>query len=286
MIIENRGAGGEGTDTVWWSCLCSDHIKTAHQWSDTTLLSPAGQWQLPCPLRDDGKVSHFLCRAIAPQLLVSAPLPSLSALSLSPFCLKLDAATDWYLSEILFCPLVLLHAAPMMDLRLCLIVSVCNDWIHCFLTHCFLIFMGCFVTGIPIPMEVITIPSCSSQRCWLVMLHSHPTRHLTWEWHMLWGSTQPITTLLPKRTNSTRCLPGTNPQPDGFLLPPEHHFTNILMLMSVIIQDLFSSVTLSLTSHQEHISIWGVLLLPGGSVPSALEEGQREHTPTLRCCTK
>lgn len=33
-----------------------------------------------------GKVSHFLCRAIAPQLLVSPPLPSLFALPLSSFC--------------------------------------------------------------------------------------------------------------------------------------------------------------------------------------------------------
>lgn len=49
-----------------------------------------------------GKVSHFLCRAIAPQLLVSAPLPSLLALSLSfipfpppPSLEKFTAATCW-----------------------------------------------------------------------------------------------------------------------------------------------------------------------------------------------
>ena len=68
-----------------------------------------------------GKVSHFLCRAIAPQLLVSAPLPSLFALSHTcslsssrkvSCCHPLASAGNTYPCSVLFSPTLGLIVLP------------------------------------------------------------------------------------------------------------------------------------------------------------------------------
>lgn len=112
----------------WEKAICRDirrmHVYNVHVWllGPSTLKNTQSRpsvTQTPCllPLLSSsssvvlretiGKVSHFLCRAIAPQLLVSAPLPSLSALSpthdspllSSPLKKKSAAATCWILQE-------------------------------------------------------------------------------------------------------------------------------------------------------------------------------------------
>lgn len=91
------------------------------------------------------------------------------------------------------------------------IIICISIWLPGFLLYYYYnIYCICvYITGIPILMAAIIIPSCSNQPCWLATSRSHPTRRSMWEWHTLWGSPRPITTPHPKRTNSTRCLWGT-----------------------------------------------------------------------------
>lgn len=86
---------------------------------DQTPLPPHPVAALLSSERRLGKVSHFLCRAIAPQLLVSAPLPSLFAL-LFPLFLwssldKLPTATHWRLWGTLCCSYSVSFITSLLD---------------------------------------------------------------------------------------------------------------------------------------------------------------------------
>jgi len=48
---------------------------------------------------------------------------------------------------------------------------------------------------------------------------------------------------------------------------------------------VWKTLTPSLSFYQEHVSLRGVIL-PGGAVPAALQEGEGEHAPALRCATE
>lgn len=142
----------------------------------------------------------------------------------------------------------------------------------------------CCIAGIPILTVAITTPSCSSQPCWLATSRSHPTRRSMWEWHMSWGSPPPTITTLPKRTNSTRCLPGTHHHTGSHRAFRKGHSGSQLLIWRnlVIIICVFWPSSLSL---QEYVSLRGVIL-SGGAVTAALQAGEGEHTSTLRCTTE
>lgn len=153
----------------------------------------------------------------------------------------------------------------------------------------------CYITGTPILMAAIIIPSCSSQRCWLATSHSHPTRRSTWEWHTLWGNPQPITIPLPKRTNSTRCLPGSLYCKSSYwllkiitkrswCLSLAFDF-EVFYLWNLCILPLMWQLPSPLSFYKEHVSVRGVVL-SGGAVPTALQAGEGKHAPTLRCATE
>lgn len=176
------------------------------------------QWQLCRPQRDDWEsvalpLQSYRSAAagVSSSALPLCSLPHLFPLLLSSSLERLAAATRWLLWEKLL--LSFFFFSPMLGLIIlmykCIFPAFHALLLHLQVSYCCSNIKLCYVTGIPILMAAIIIPSCSSQPCWLDTLRSHPTRRLMWEWHTLWGSPQPITTPLPKRTNSTRCLPGT-----------------------------------------------------------------------------